>query len=258
MGDSTHDHNEIAEHATMSTTTRSRRSGAVFLAGILTLSLAFVLGAGSAAVAAPKDGKGPKKPKDDPTTEEPVVVNPGGPGDDNGTDDPDDGSETPDPDPADTWNDADADFMTMMVPHHAQALTMTDWAAEQAESGELKRLAYRMNLEQGAEISLMAGWLEDRGLDVPAEAENGWQPGGMAMHGMLTDEQMAELEAAEGAEFDRLFLTGMIQHHQGAIMMCDEVVISGIDATVEQMATHMTSSQGAEIARMQDMLDAMG
>ncbi|GAB3755983.1 hypothetical protein GCM10027591_05120 [Zhihengliuella somnathii] len=244
---------QIFKRTTVALASRARRTGAVLLAGVLALALVSCAAAG----AAPPEGKGQKKPKESPSPTAPVVINPGGPGGGNETGDPGDGSESPDPDPEGTWNEADAEFMAMMIPHHAQALTMTDWAAEQAASEELKALAHRMNLEQGAEIKVMSDWLTERGLDVPPEAETGWQPGGMTMHGMLTDEQMAALQAAEGAEFDQLFLTGMIEHHEGAIMMCNDVVISGIDATVEQMATHMTSSQGAEISRMQDLLDAM-
>ncbi|MBG6084291.1 DUF305 domain-containing protein [Zhihengliuella flava] len=245
---------QIFKQTTTSLKARGRRAGAALLAGILALVLASCAAAG----AAPPEGKGNKKPSPSPSPTAPVVITPGGPGGGNESGDPGGGSESADPDPQETWNEADAEFMAMMIPHHAQALTMTDWAAEQAESEQLKSLAHRMNLEQGAEIKVMADWLTERGLAVPAEAETGWQPGGMSMHGMLTDEQMAELQAASGAEFDRLFLTGMIEHHEGAIMMCDDVVITGIDATVEQMATHMTSSQGAEIARMKDLLAALG
>ncbi|GHD02249.1 DUF305 domain-containing protein [Zhihengliuella salsuginis] len=203
--------------------------------------------------AAPADKESKKKPKPTATATAPAVVVPGAPGGGNETGAP----ETGDPDEGPQWNEADAEFMTMMVPHHAQAVTMTDMVPGQAASEELKNLAHRMNLEQGAEIQYMVDWLTARGLDVPAEAEDGWAPGGMHMHGMLTDEEMAALADAEGAEFDRLFLEGMIKHHEGAIMMCDVAQIEGIDETVQQMSTHMSSSQSAEIGRMQDLLDGL-
>ncbi|RZU62508.1 uncharacterized protein (DUF305 family) [Zhihengliuella halotolerans] len=228
---------------------RGRSLAAALTAAVLTLALTSCVAAG----AVPGDSQGKKKPEPTATSSAPAVVVPGAPGGGNETGAPGTG----DPDTGESWNEADAEFMAMMIPHHAQAVAMTDMVPGQAASEELKNLARRMNLEQGAEIQYMVDWLSSRDVNVPAEAEDGWAPGGMHMHGMLSDEEMAALAEADGEEFDRLFLEGMIKHHEGAIVMCDSVQIQGIDDTVQEMSTHMSSSQSAEIGRMRDLLGAL-
>jgi uncharacterized protein (DUF305 family) len=100
-----------------------------------------------------------------------------------------------------------------MIPHHQQALEMAELARTRAESPDVLALAERIAAAQGPEILVMADWLVDHGREVPDRAHH--EPG--ALHGMLSDDQMAELAQADGAAFDELFLTGMVQHHEGAV-----------------------------------------
>ncbi|RPF23320.1 DUF305 domain-containing protein [Myceligenerans xiligouense] len=191
-----------------------------------------------------------------------VVLKPGKPGEPAETVAPDefDGVST-----EDQWNAADAEFMTGMIHHHDQAVVMTTWASEQAASEQLKTFADRMHNTQRAEIGLMSDWLAERDQPVPVLAENAdgtgpRAPEGSHEHepalrpGMLSDAEMAELEAASGAEFDRLFLEGMIKHHKGAIAMCSDVVGAGIDQSIQKLAADIGVDQAAEIDRMEDML----
>ena len=120
-------------------------------------------------------------------------------------------------------NQADVDFMSGMIPHHAQAVIMAGWAPTHGARSDVRILCERIVVGQRDEIELMQTWLRDRGQPVPDAKStrmrmkmNGVEHD-MLMPGMLTDEEMAALDKARGAEFDRLFLTGMIKHHQGAI-----------------------------------------
>jgi uncharacterized protein (DUF305 family) len=152
---------------------------------------------------------------------------------------------------------ADADFMRHMIGHHTQALEMAALAPARASSPDVERLAARITTAQEAEIGLMRRWLEDRGLPVAG-------PGAghaMASPGMLTPEQMRELEVASGRSFDRLFLTYMIQHHEGALTMVDDLFAApgaARDASTFRIASGVQVDQRAEIARMESMLDALG
>lgn len=173
------------------------------------------------------------------------------------------------------YTQAEVDFMTGMIGHHAQALIMSGLAPENAGSNSIRILAARIINAQNDEIATMQRWLEDRGEPVPQVHIDGLNlmvhiPGqdhDMAgghdhamMPGMLTREQLEELAAARGAEFDRLFLTYMIQHHEGATTMVDEMFATdgaGNDEQAFRLATDINVDQETEIARMQKMLDAM-
>ena len=158
---------------------------------------------------------------------------------------------------------ADIDFMSGMISHHAQAIKMASWAPTHGASQSLVRMAERIVVGQADEIALMQSWLRDRRQPVP-EAD----PAGMKMKmgdmvhvmlmpGMLTEEQMKQLDAARGIEFDRLFLTFMIQHHRGAVAMVRTLFGSqgaGQDETVFKFANEVEIDQTEEIARMQQML----
>lgn len=158
---------------------------------------------------------------------------------------------------------ADIDFMSGMISHHAQAIKMASWAPTHGASQALVRMAERIVVGQADEIELMQSWLRDRLQPVP-EAD----PAGMRMKmgdmehvmlmpGMLSEQQMKELDAARGVEFDRLFLTFMIQHHRGAIAMVRTLFGSrgaGQDETVFKFANEVEIDQTEEIARMQQML----
>lgn len=156
--------------------------------------------------------------------------------------------------PADAeWNQTDATFVTMMIPHHAQALEMTELAVTRAASDEVKSLARSITAAQGPEIVSMSGWLQARGLEVPAAGE---LPDHAGMPGMLTPEQLKELGAARGEEFDRLFLTRMITHHEGALTMAAPVLSKGSDTLAMEMAQDVEASQKTEIGIMQKLLES--
>ncbi|MFC5730292.1 MULTISPECIES: DUF305 domain-containing protein [Nocardioides] len=183
----------------------------------------------------------------------PAVLQPGGPGEAASTVEPGATAEQ-----AEFAHD-DVAFMQMMIPHHAQALTMSELAPTRAESPAVKSLARRILAAQRPEILLMSAWLADRNLavpsatDAPADFDHG-EHGHVTMHGMLTDAQVQALRSARGREFDRLFLRGMIQHHRGAITMADPVATAGADVQVTELANEIVTGQGAEIDRMRDLL----
>jgi uncharacterized protein (DUF305 family) len=203
---------------------------------------------------------------DDDATSTPssAVIQPGRPGEGNTTIAPedfvDDDAGTP------RWNQADADYTTMMIGHHVQALEIAELAPDRAQHKQVKAIADRIHDTQGAEIHALAAWLEERDLPVPAEAtefdgEGPRAPGGHSGHepghempGMVTDAQMAALEAASGPEFDRLFLEAMVQHHQGAVDMSVTVLEEGLDPRLNEMATEIGAAQQAEIGRLNDIL----
>lgn len=161
---------------------------------------------------------------------------------------------------------ADVRFMLGMIPHHAQAVTMSRWAPTHGASASVQTLAARIINAQEDEIRTMQQWLRDRGQPVPeadamAMAMMHDSAGhAMLMPGMLTDEQMRQLDAARGAEFDRLFLTFMIRHHQGAVSMVQELFDTygaAQDRTTFKLASDINVDQTTEIARMQQMLAAV-
>jgi len=158
------------------------------------------------------------------------------------------------------WTQADAHFMSSMIGHHGQAIEMARLAPTHGASAAVQRLAARIVNAQQDEIAAMQLWLRDRGQPVPepgaAHHGHGGQQGAL-MAGMLTPEQMKQLDEARGPEFDRLFLTFMIQHHQGAVSMVKELFSShgaGQDDAVFKLASDVNVDQITEIARMQRML----
>jgi uncharacterized protein (DUF305 family) len=161
---------------------------------------------------------------------------------------------------------ADIHFMSGMIAHHAQAIAMARWAPTHGTGESVGRLAERIINAQTDEINLMQHWLLDRNQPVPEPDPRGlrMQMNGMQhtmlMPGMLTPEQMQKLDGARGAEFDRLFLTFMIQHHRGAIEMVKELFShpgAGQDEVVWKFASDVNVDQTTEIARMQRMLAAL-
>jgi uncharacterized protein (DUF305 family) len=158
---------------------------------------------------------------------------------------------------------ADVEFMQHMIHHHAQAIVMSRWAPSHAASPAVQRLADRIINAQVDEIGTMQNWLRDRRQRVPDATPGGvmMNMGGMEhemlMPGMLTDEQMKQLDAARGPEFDRLFLTYMIQHHKGAVSMVKQLFDTygaGIDDVVFKFASDVNVDQTTEIARMEKLL----
>ena len=159
---------------------------------------------------------------------------------------------------------ADVAFMTGMIGHHAQAITMSHWAPTHGASPALLRLTERIINAQQDEIATMQTWLRDRQLPVPDPmvghdmAMMGHAHDGMPMMpGMLTPAQMAELEAARGPAFDQLFLRYMIQHHRGALTMVETLFGSqgaGQEDLIFKLASDVHTDQVTEIARMERML----
>ena len=159
---------------------------------------------------------------------------------------------------ADTsYSPADAQFMQDMVPHHHQALEMAVLVADRTNRPELIDVAGRINLSQRAEIEFMQQWLRERGEPVPDPAAHGAMHTDHTMAGMATPEQMAELAQSEGTAFDRLFLTLMITHHEGAVTMVEELLEqpgSAHDPVLFEFVTNVTNDQTAEIERMNALL----
>ncbi|HEY5088174.1 MAG TPA: DUF305 domain-containing protein [Gemmatimonadaceae bacterium] len=166
---------------------------------------------------------------------------------------------------------ADIHFMTGMIGHHAQAIVMAGWAPSHGASPSVLTLAERITNAQQDEIKTMQQWLRDRQQPVPdplsgmkmmmnpSEMTMGASDHETLMPGMLTDAQMKQLDAARGPDFDRLFLTFMIQHHRGAVTMVKQLFDSygaGQDEFIFKYASDVNVDQTTEIARMQRMLVA--
>ena len=162
---------------------------------------------------------------------------------------------------------ADVEFMSGMIPHHAQAVVMAGWAPSHGARPDVRILCERILIGQRDEIAFMRTWLRDRGETVPAADAthhrmkmNGVEHD-MLMPGMLSAEEMAQLDKARGAEWDRLFLAGMIRHHEGAIKMVDDLFESyGAlqDDDLYKFASDVYADQTTEIERMRKMLAGPG
>ena len=162
-----------------------------------------------------------------------------------------------DTDTAASHNEADVTFAQEMIPHHQQAIEMADLAESRAESQEVKDLATDIEAAQGPEIETLTGWLESWGEDVPDEGMSGMDHGDMSsddMGGMMTADEMADLDAASGAEFDQMFLTMMIEHHEGAIEMAKTEQSEGEFPEALDMAKEIETTQAEEIQTMQNLL----
>jgi uncharacterized protein (DUF305 family) len=171
------------------------------------------------------------------------------------------------------YTKADVDFMQGMIHHHAQAILISKWAPSHGASPAVMRLTERIINAQQDEITLMQRWLENRNQDVPTVDsagtvkmagmnhamghDMGSMDHAMMMPGMLTDDQLKQLDAARGQEFDHLFLTFMIQHHRGAVAMVKTLFASrgaGQDETIFKFAADVEVDQSTEIRRMLQML----
>ena len=187
----------------------------------------------------------------------PVVVQPGAPGKPTRTLPPTTRATLPPASPS------DVQFMQGMIMHHAQAVEMTALIESHTENKDLRSLGARISRSQSDEIKFMKRWLASRGQPVSQAMHdmhhmNMSHGSMMLMPGMLTAEQMEALRKARGEEFDRLFLTGMIQHHGGALTMVKELFDTagaGQDAELFNFATDVDSGQRAEIRIMERMLE---
>jgi len=155
------------------------------------------------------------------------------------------------------YNNPDSLFMSGMIGHHAQALTMANLVPARGASQLVRILADRIIVSQRDEITAMQAWLAQHGLPAPDSSHHHLTYGAGAMPGMLSPAQMKELEAAQGPEFDRLFVALMLQHHQGALAMVDQLRKSpgsGQDSFVNRFASDVYADQHAEIERMARLL----
>jgi uncharacterized protein (DUF305 family) len=164
--------------------------------------------------------------------------------------------------PADAeFNATDVAFAQGMIPHHAQAIEMADMALAQSQDAQVKELATAIKAAQQPEIDQLTSWLRTWGQPVP-EVSDGMDHSmdgmeGMMMSGMMSDADMDRLASSSGADFDRLWLEMMIQHHAGAVSMAQDELSGGKYAPAKQLAEAIVTTQEAEIATMDSMLAAM-
>ncbi len=154
------------------------------------------------------------------------------------------------------YTEADVRFMQGMIAHHAQAIYMSRMAAEHRANARLQRFAIKIDQSQTTEIKQMQGWLRANGQFVPDTSSYHT----VMMPGMLTPAQIAELDRANGPGFDRAFLVLMIQHHEGALKMVEDLFATpraGQDVDVSVFANDVVSVQTAEIGLMRQMLDEL-
>ena len=144
------------------------------------------------------------------------------------------------------YSDDELMFASMMIPHHEQAVTMSELALENTTNPDVIALATAIRDAQGPEIKQMQSWLDQSDY-------SGTHAGHMDMGGMLSDEEIAKLAIAKGAAFDRLFLEGMIAHHEGAIEMA-EMIKDSTNSEVKKLFNNIVSSQSAEIEAMKALL----
>lgn len=167
-----------------------------------------------------------------------------------------------------TFNDADVMFAQMMIPHHEQAVEMADLAPTRANDPELKDLAAKIKAAQDPEITTMKGWLTAWGK--PTEAPSNHSMPGMSsapghnmpgmnsdMPGMMSEQEMADLEAAKGTAFDKKFAQMMIAHHNGAIEMAKTEQANGSNPEAKALAAKIASDQAAEVQTLQKILDRL-
>lgn len=165
------------------------------------------------------------------------------------------------------FNDADVMFAQMMIVHHQGAIAMADLVPDRASSTQVQDLAAKIKQAQAPEIELMTSWLlawtgqeptpTQQSMDGMDHGSMGGMDDSSGMPGVMSAEQMAQLTQASGADFDRLFLELMIEHHQGAIEMAQTELESGSNPQAQQLAQQIVTDQTTEIADMQALLQGM-
>ena len=162
-----------------------------------------------------------------------------------GEDPDDDATSSTSSDSAGAFNDADVTFAQQMIPHHEQAIEMAQMAQGRASSDEVLELAANIEAAQGPEIDTLRGWLEAWGEDVPSGGMGGMDHGDMgddsggSMAGMMDEEEMNDLMASSGTEWDRMFLEMMIEHHEGAVSQAETEVAEGENPDAITMAKNI-------------------
>ncbi|MER5308431.1 DUF305 domain-containing protein [Streptomyces sp. NPDC002773] len=153
------------------------------------------------------------------------------------------------------FNDADVMFAQMMIPHHEQALEMAKLAEGRAEDPEVKKLVTAIEQAQDPEIQKMKAWL--KGWGKPESAGHGASGGGHGMAGMMSDQDMKDLAAAKGRDFDRTFAELMIAHHDGAVAMAKDEQKNGRNVTAKSLADDVVRTQSAEVTALRKILDRL-
>ncbi len=148
-----------------------------------------------------------------------------------------------------SYSSNDIMFAQMMIPHHQQAIVMSDIALKNSTNPDVLALAKQIKAAQAPEIEQMKAWLKAAGTSLMGAH-------GMAMEGMLTDSEISELKSAKGVSFDKLFLQGMIGHHEGALTMISMIVDSD-NAEARKLAKDIQTSQSAEIVKMKALLETI-
>ena len=153
---------------------------------------------------------------------------------------------------ADDHDQADVMFSMMMVPHHLQAIEMSDLVPSRSTDPELIALARQIKAAQQPEVDTMTTWLASWGAEPMMGHEESAAPAGMG--GMMTADQLRELGALEGEAFDRRWLEMMVEHHEGAVEMAEDVIAAGRHAPTRALAVAIIEAQQTEIAQMKAML----
>ncbi|MGK3941139.1 DUF305 domain-containing protein [Streptomyces caeruleatus] len=161
---------------------------------------------------------------------------------------------TPAKSPADVHNDQDVSFAQGMIPHHQQAVEMAGMVDGRASSAEVKNLAARIEKAQGPEIETMTGWLRTWGAQVPETMPGMDHSAHSGMAGMMDGADMEKLRKASGKDFDSMFLTMMIEHHEGAVEMATTERTKGESPAATALAGDIVTAQNAEIAEMKKLL----
>ncbi|MER6677038.1 DUF305 domain-containing protein [Streptomyces sp. NPDC000983] len=166
------------------------------------------------------------------------------------------------PAPDGGFNDADVAFAQMMIPHHEQALEMAELADGRAADPEVEELAGKIERAQDPEIETMRGWLKSWKQPTSAASMPGMDHGsghgsGHGGDGMMSASDMAELKGLKGAAFDRAFAEMMIEHHDGAIAMAEDLRRDGENADAKRLAAAVVKGQSAEVEQLRDLLDRL-
>lgn len=161
---------------------------------------------------------------------------------------------------SESWNKADQKFVQEMIPHHEQAVVMSEMVNDVEVSGETAALATEIFSAQASEIELMKGFLSEWGVeyDPSSDPHAGHMMSGDESNGMMTDEELAELENSVGADFEKMWLTMMLAHHKGAIKMAETVVADGKDPRVKTLAETIIGEQQKEIDLIDSLLAKLG
>ncbi|MFI2649106.1 DUF305 domain-containing protein [Micromonospora fulviviridis] len=168
------------------------------------------------------------------------------------------GTATPAAGASASFDAADVMFAQMMIPHHQQAVEMSELAGTRAADPEVKKLAGQVTAAQGPEIATMRGWLAAWGRPAPSASAGHGMPGmDHGMPGMMSEADLAKLAAASGTDFDRQFLTMMIAHHEGAITMAREEIARGVHPDATALARQIVTTQQGEIDAMRKVLDRL-